>query len=163
MKLNLLLTTTLLFAGLMFSSCGDEDPELESTTFNYSFSSSYVGTHADNLTATLKVDELENGNSMITVELSNSMDGQTYNIHAHDAADAATTPNMTPYNETPNSTIFAQQIIGNGGSASISQEASMSYSEITTTYSGFFVVHDPLQDINTADLTTYVIVDAFAR
>ena len=163
MKLNLLLAFSLIISGLMFTSCDDDDPVLETKTYNYEFSDSYAGTHADNLTATMKVDEMENGSTRITVELENTMDGQTYNIHAHDAADPTTTPNMTPYIESPNGAIFANQIIGNGETASVSQVTEMSFTELTSTYDGFFVVHDPLQAINTADLTTYVIVAAFAR
>ncbi len=166
MKLNLLLAATLIFSGLMMSSCGDDD--LASSTFNYSFADSYAAgamsdAHPSDLSATMTVTELESGNSMITVELTNTIDGESYAIHAHDKADAASTPNMTPYNETPNSAIFANMIVGNGGTASVSQETTTSFTDLTTTYEGFFVVHDPLQAINTADVTTYIILGDFAR
>jgi len=164
MKLNLLLATALLLTGLMMTSCGGDD-DLASTSFDYDFNTAtpYVGTHSDDLTAEMTVTELESGNTMINVELTNTVDGVTYNIHAHDAADASSTPNGTPYNESPNSAVFAQQLVGNGGTASISQETTLDYTAVTTTYDGFFVVHDPLQDISTVDLSTYLIVGAFAR
>jgi hypothetical protein len=86
-----------------------------------------------------------------------------YNTHAHDMADAGSTPNGTPYNESPNVNVFAGQIMGNGSTASRSQISSMSYEEITNSYNGFLVVHDPLQPISTIDPTTYVILGVFAR
>jgi hypothetical protein len=164
------------FAALMFSaimvlgmtSCGGDD--LQSKTFSYDFNTgqvaeafAYSGDHSDDLSATIKVDELEDGGSEITITIDNTIDGETYRTHAHDMADAATTPNGTPYNETPNADVFAGAITGNGGSASLSNTSSLSYEEITTTYDGFFVVHDPLQDLSTVDPTTYVILGVFAR
>jgi len=155
----------------LFSSCGDDNPDiLQSTSFSYSFhngqvvsSAPYLGTHSSDLTATLKLDELENGNTNITVSIDNTLEGQTYHTHAHDAADASSTPNGTPYSESPNSSIFAQAIMGNGGTATISQEATMSYDELVSDYAGFFVIHDPLQTVNTADISTYLVVGGFAR
>lgn len=157
-----------------FSSCEKEDdmddnPNLKSTTLMYEFnngqvaSSPYDASHPDNLMAEMKIEEQANGGSKITVTLTNTIDGEMYPVHAHDAADPATTPNGTPYNETPNGNVLAKMIAGNGGSASVSQETSMSYSELLNTYEGFFVVHDPLQPINTADISTYLIVGSFAR
>ncbi len=159
MKLNLSILAVLAI-GLMFTSCGDD---FESTSFDYAFNDGYAGTHADDLTATLTVEELEEGGSMITVELTNTVDGETYPLHAHDAADSAETPNMTPYVEMPNADVFASTITGNGGTASTTVTTTMSFTELTATYDGFLVVHDPLQDVNTADLSTFLIVSTFAR
>ena len=78
-------------------------------------------------------------------------------------ADPATTPNGTPYNETPNGDVFAMAIMGNGGTASGTNDSSLSYDELTTNYDGFFVVHDPLQPVTTVDPTTYVFLGVFAR
>ncbi len=165
MRLNLLLAITIALFGMMITSCGSDT---ESESFDYSFSEAYeadpaTSAHPSDLDATLTVEELEDGGSMITVELTNTIDGETYNIHAHDAADPATTPNGTPYNETPNAAVFANQLVGNGGTVSVSQETALSFTEVTTTYDAFFVVHDPLQAINTADISTYLIVGSFAR
>lgn len=141
-----------------------------SATYNYEFnngqvvaSAAYAGMHMDNLSAMMKVDELTGGQAKITVTLMNTIQGEMYMIHAHDAADPATTPNGTPYNETPNSNVFTQMVTGNGGTVSASQTVSMSYTDITSNYNGFFVVHDPLQAINTQDISTYLIVGSFAR
>ncbi len=167
----------ILALGLVFSisSCEEDDddvgpnPNLRSTTYMYEFNNGQVASapydtlHPDNLTAEMKVDELSNGGSRITITLMNTIDGESYPVHAHDAADPSTTPNGTPYNETPNSDILVQMIAGNGGTASISQETSMSYNELTNNYEGFFVVHDPLQPVNTADISTYLVVGSFAR
>jgi len=153
-----------------FTSCGDDDADLESKSYNYAFhtgqtvaAAPYSGDHADNFAAELVLQEMENGNTMITVNLSNTVDGETYRIHAHDAEDAASTPNGTPYNETPNADVLATSVEGNGGTASVSEESTMSVTELSTTYSGFFVVHDPLQDISTVDISTYLVVGSFAR
>lgn len=141
-----------------------------SATYNYEFnngqvvaSAAYDGIHMDNFSAQMTVEELSSSQSKITVTLMNTVAGQTYNIHAHDAADPATTPNGTPYNESPNVNVFVQQATGNGGSVSVSQTVNMSYSAITSTYEGFFVIHDPLQMMSTTDISTYLVVGTFAR
>jgi hypothetical protein len=169
------------FTLLGFSSCTDDqvepqpqpDPEVtveESSTFQYSFNngqvvptSVYDGAHPDNLAGKMMVEGLSNGKTRITVTLENSIDGETYMIHAHDAADPSTTPNGTPYQETPNSDVFTQMVKGNGGSVSAMQTTDMSYADITGNYEAFFVVHDPLQDLSTTDLTTYLLLGSFAR
>lgn len=160
MRLNFLFITMIAVLGLTMTSCGSDT---ESQDFGYDFNADYAGTHENNLGATVTVEELEAGGSMITVELTNTVEGETYPMHVHDAADAATTPNMTPYVEAPNANIFATNLVGTGGTVSTSATTTMSFTELTTTYDGFFVVHDPLQDINTADLSTFLIVAAFAR
>ena len=144
-------------------------PAAMESTYSYEFNNgqviptaAYDGTHMDNLTATLKVTELTSSTSRVTVTLTNTISGQTYHTHAHDSADPATTPNGTPYNETPNTALYTQMIMGNGGTVSMSQDVSMSYSAITASYSGFLVVHDPLQGVTTTDISTYLIVGSFA-
>lgn len=177
MKLLNLKTTTMILALIAgFTSCKkDEDGDssvtvVSTTSYDYNFNNgqlvpaaAYEGTHMDNILATMKVDELSNGKTTITVTLENTVEGQTYMVHAHDAADPSTTPNNTPYNETPNADVFTQMIAGNGSSASASQTIDMSYADVNGTYEGFFVVHDPMQAINTADISTYLVVGSFAR
>lgn len=145
-------------------------PPAATSTYNYEFNNgqvvptaAYDGTHMDNLTASITVTELTSSTARITVTLNNTIAGQTYHTHAHDAADPNTTPNGTPYNESPNTAVYTQMIMGNGGTVSASQDVSMSYSDITTVYEGFFVVHDPLQGITTTDISTYLVVGTFAR
>lgn len=145
-------------------------PAAMTSTYNYEFNNgqvvptaAYDGAHMDNLTASIKVTELTASTSRITVTLNNTIDGQMYHTHAHDAADPATTPNGTPYNESPNTAVYTQMIMGNGGTVSMSQDVNMSYSAITTSYEGFFVVHDPLQPITTVNIATYLVVGSFAR
>ncbi len=154
------------------ASCSDDDtnPTFEMTSFDYQIhngqtvnSAAYAGTHSNDFNVNMELIELSSGNTQINLTLNNTMEGETYHIHAHDAADPATTPNGTPYNETPNGDIFAQMVVGNGGSVSISQEASSSFTELTNDYEGFFVVHDPLQAISTTDISTYLVVASFAR
>jgi len=163
--------TLLLFAllAVSFTSCGGDD-DLATESYSYAFhtgqtvaAAPYSGTHPTDFSATLVLDEMENGNTMVTVNLENTVDGEVYNMHAHDAADATTTPNGTPYNETPNATVLALQVTGNGGSASGSQESTLSITELSTTYEAFFVIHDPLQAISTTDISTYLVVGSFAR
>lgn len=180
MKTNKITTLPLLALALVvgMTSCKKEEveptptptPAMMSATYNYEFnngqvvpSAYYDGMHADNLMATMTVDEVSSTQTKITVTLDNTMNGEVYHIHAHDAADPTTTPNGTPYNESPNTGVFTQMVTGNGGSISISQTVNMSYAQITGTYEGFFVVHDPLQAINTADISTYLVVGTFAR
>lgn len=172
MKLHSILTNTLIliFTVLFFASCEktDDAKEMQSKTYAYTFNKgqinsayAYSGNHTDNLTAELTITEKKDGKSMVSVKLTNAMDGKTYMVHAHDAADPTMTPNNTPYNETPNSSVLALQILGSDAEAS--QESTKSFEELTTTYSGFFVIHDPLINVNTQDPTTYVILGNFAR
>lgn len=164
-----------LMALFVLSSCkkDDDEPmktEMKSKTFMYEFNTgqvgagtAYMGSHANTLTGTVMLEELSSGKTKVTVSLMNTMDGENYPVHSHDAADPSTTPNGTPYNETPNTDVLVGVINGNGGTATYSQESSMSFDQLTTQYSGFFVVHDPTQAMSTTDLTTYLIVGAFAR
>jgi hypothetical protein len=170
MRLTFFKTFTLLLVGLFLMASCTETPELESKTITYQFNNGqlvptapYSGYHNSNLSATMTISELESGMTSITVALMNTMDGETYPMHAHDAADASTTPNGTPYNESPNGDIFATVIVGNGGTATITEETAIEYDELVNNYEGFFVVHDPLQAVNTADITTYLIVSSFAK
>jgi len=172
MKFNqsLLLLVGLAMFSLFLSSCKDDEEDLEMTSYEYVLhngqavpSAAYGGSHPTDFTSDMQLEELENGNTKITVTLNNTIDGAVYHLHAHDAADASTTPNGTPYIEAPNADILVQMVTGNGSSVTVTQEAMMSYTKLTTEYSGFFVVHDPLQDVSTTDITTYLVVGGFAR
>jgi hypothetical protein len=157
------------------TSCKKEDDDMNngpmrSMTYMYDFNNgqvvptaAYEGKHMDNLMATMKVEELADGGSRVTVTLQNTVNGAMYMAHAHDAADPTTTPNGTPYNEAPNSNVFNQMFDGNGGTVSKSQNTNLSFDELTNNYNGFFVVHDPLQAISTTNISTYLIVGTFAR
>jgi hypothetical protein len=159
--------------GSFASSLEAGEPKLKSQTFEYSFNegqlldnndTAYDGDHARDVSATMLVEELIDGRAKITVTLSNTLDGSDYPVHSHDAADPESTPNGTPYNETPNGDVFAGAIAGNGGSASLSNETEeMQYRDLINNYEGFFVVHDPTQAISTTDLTTYLILGKTAR
>ena len=155
-------------------SCNDADdqvPMLRMQTFEYSFNegqlvgaaTAYVGEHPRNLTARMMVEEQANGMAKITVTLNNTLSGRMYMIHAHDAADPATTPNGTPYNEAPNSNVLSAMVTPQGSTATVEHQSKLSYEQIINNYEGFFVVHDPTQDISTTDLTTYLILGLFAR
>ncbi len=123
----------------------------------------YNGMHKDDLTATMVVDQLASGEAKISVTLTNTVDGEMYMIHAHDAADPSTTPNGTPYNETPNGNVLASMINCNGGMASTSQISTESFTSLTAVYKGFFVTQDPLQPIDTTNPTTYILLGLMAR
>lgn len=171
-----------LTASLIMTSCKKDDPEpeptpeptpnpeMQSSTYEYEFNNgqvvptaAYDGMHMDNLMATMMVEEVSSTETEISVTLTNTVDGEMYMIHAHDAMDPATTPNGTPYDETPNGAVFTQMANGNGGDVTVSQTVSMSYSDIVNNYEGFFVVHDPLQQLSTVDISTYLVVGSFAR
>lgn len=158
--------TVLLLAltGLVFSAC-QQTEEMQSKTYSYMFNTgqinsayAYSGTHPTTLSADLKLEEMADDKTKITVTINNPESGQTYMVHAHDKVDPATN-NGLPYNQVPNATVFAQPI--SGGEASFTSD--MSFEKLTTEYEAFFVIHDPLQPINTADPTTYVILGDFAR
>lgn len=164
--------TTYLILGVFGQSLDAGDANLRSATFEYSFNegqalndpnTAYEGSHARDLSVTMVVEEEMDGTSTINVTINNAVNGQTYAVHSHDAADASTTPNGTPYNETPNENIFAGGIEASGGVASGSNQTNISFNELTREYGGFFVVHDPLQDLSTTDLTTYLILGETAR
>ena len=168
---NLIISSLLLLAMLSIISCGEDDPFVgQQTSFEYSIHNGqavptipYAGIHPNDFLVKMSLEEKEDGTTDITLDLMNTISGATYHMHAHDAADATTTPNGTPYDETPNSEIFAQMVEGNGGTVSVTQTANLSYEELTSSYSGFFVVHDPLQSISTTDISSYLVVGGFAR
>jgi hypothetical protein len=164
--------TTYLVLGSFAQSLEAGEANLRTETFMYDFNDgqlldntdlAYEGDHSRDLMAEIMVEEMIDGTSKITVSLMNTMEGMTYMVHAHDAADPSTTPNGTPYNETPNGDIFAGGIEGNGGTVMAENELEISYNELTRMYEGFLVVHDPTQEISTTDLTTYLVLGAFAR
>ena len=164
--------TTYLILGVYGQSLQAGSPEQRSETFTYSFNegqlldnpdTAYEGEHPRNLSATVVVEEQLNGLATVMVTLNNTLDGQTYPVHSHDAADPATTPNGTPYDEAPNSQLSGM-ISGNGSDASTTFEtSSITYMDLLNDYEGFFVVHDPTQDISTTDLTTYLILGLTTR
>lgn len=160
---------------VLSTACSKDDddkmdaPAMRSTMFHYAFNTGqvgagteYNGTHPGDLSAMLTLKEKSSGTE-VTITLMNTVDGETYPVHSHDAADPSTTPNGTPYNESPNAGVLVGMVQGNGGTASFTQNSSMDYDDLITNYNGFLVVHDPTQTISTTDLTTYLIVGAFAR
>lgn len=171
LKLSL---SALLCTMVLLISCNESDdqqPMLRMETFEYSFNegqlvgaaTAYVGEHPRNLTARMLVEEQPNGMAKITVTLNNTLSGQMYMIHAHDAANPANTPNGTPYNEAPNGNVLSAMVTPQGGSAVVEHQSTLSFDQIVNSYEGFLVVHDPTQDISTTDLTTYLILGVFAR
>jgi hypothetical protein len=159
----------------IFTACSDDPTspaeDLRSETFTYAFNegqaigsveTAYRGEHQRNLSASILIEEMDNGNASVTVTLNNTINGETYPVHAHDTADPNTTPNGTPYNETPNGDVFAGGIEGTGGVASSTNETNIAYDQLVNQYQGFFVVHDPIQELSTVDLTTYLVLGVFA-
>lgn len=147
-----------------------EPMEYQKMSYTYNFNTgqidpgfAYSGMHPMDLTATLTISELANNQSRVSVTLNNTEMGEMYMIHAHDMADPSTTPNGTPYNETPNSDVLSLMAEGTGNMVRVGQTSPMSYSMLTSNYDAFFVVHDPLQAISTVDPTTYVILGVFAN
>ncbi|MGH1334937.1 MAG: hypothetical protein ACRBFS_02340 [Aureispira sp.] len=175
MKIKNLIINALFLMVLLtaFTSCEKEEPavELATKTYTYDFNTGQAaaayayntttGTHPTTFKAELTLNEMEGDETKITVKLTNPEAGQTYMVHAHDKADPNTTTNGTPYMETPNAAVFAMPITAAEGEKSFT--SNMSFEKLTTEYEGFFVIHDPLQAINTADPTTYVILGDFAR
>lgn len=158
----------LVFLAVGFMSC-EQEAELQSKTYSYSFNTgqtaaayAYAGSHPNTIAAELMLEEMADGTTKVSVTLTGANDA-TYMCHAHDMADAATTTNSTPYLETPNGDVYASPVVVSGGTGTSSQISTMSYEALTTTYDGFFVVHDPTQAVNTADPTTYVVLGTFAR
>jgi hypothetical protein len=175
-KSILLKTVAVLFVVASVAACSEDsmapDVQLDSETVSYQFNegqlldnvdTAYRGEHERNLSAEILIEEMENGNAAVSVTLNNTISGEDYPVHVHDAADPSSTPNGTPYNETPNAAIFAGAISGNGGTVTMTNETSVSYMELLNQYEGFFVVHDPTQEISTVDLTTYLVLGVFGQ
>lgn len=158
----------------VLAGCDDsptESRDLRSASFSQAFNegqalgaveTAYRGEHPRNLSAEVIIEERADGQANVTVRLGNTVSGVTYPTHVHDFADPATTPNNTPYNETPNGNIFAGGIQGTGGVASATVETSLPYEEVRA-HGAFFVVHDPLQALSTTDLTTYLVLGVFGE
>ncbi|MDP2188988.1 MAG: hypothetical protein Q8J69_09940 [Sphingobacteriaceae bacterium] len=189
---SLSLSAFILTGAFAFTACQTEPMTPEPTpaegrsmTYSYNFNigqlgdgTAYNGNHPTNMTGTMIITELAANRCLVQVELHNTVEGAVYMVHAHDAADPATTPNGTPYIETPNSEVLTLALTsrghdhGHGGghghrvshiTAKGGQEVNRTFEYLTSNYQGFLVVHDPLQAISTTDLTTYLVVSPFAR
>ena len=161
-------TLLLLF---IFISCNKDDDSTEDEPdylYEYSFNegqaleqAAYQGDHNRNMTAQLKLRPVDTGGTLLEVTLTHTVEGETYPVHAHDAAE--NTNHGNPYNLSVNSEVMDQNPVGNGGTVTISHYSPLSRDSISKNYNGYFVVHDPLQDMNTADPTTFLILGKFAR
>jgi hypothetical protein len=148
----------------LLTSC-EKDPEPQTKTTDYAFNTgqlgagtAYSGSHPNTLTASVKLTE-SGSQTIVRVTLTNTINGEDYTVHVHDAQ--AGSP---PYNQTPNANILATTIAGTGGTVSKDYTSTMTYNALTVDYAGgFFVVHDPTQPISTTDLTTYLVVGAFEQ
>ena len=189
MKNLISLHHTGLFALLLFAaSCQHHEapapakPVLRTASFTYTFNSgqlgngtAYEGEHPQNLSAVLTIEEMNANRCRVKLLLNNVMEGKTYLVHTHNAADPLTTPNFTPYDESPNADILSMAITGAGHShsghghrishvtAKGEQQSPFSFDYLTQQYDGFLVVHDPLKPLSTTDLKTYLVVNKFAR
>ncbi len=189
---SLSLSALFVSGALAFTACQTEpmmpEPtpaEARSMSYSYNFNigqlgegTAYNGDHPTNMTGTMIITELAANRCLVQIELHNTVEGAVYMVHAHDVADPASTPNGTPYNETPNTEILTVALTSRGhdhghGSghghrvshitAKGGQEVNRSFEYLTTNYEGFLVAHDPLQDLSTTNLSTYLIVSPFAR
>ncbi len=178
-----------LFALLLFAAaCQHHEapapakPVLRTASFTYTFNTgqlgngtAYEGEHPQNLTAVLSIEEMNASRCRVKLLINNIMEGKTYLVHTHNAADPLTTPNFTPYDESPNADILSMAITGAGHShgshghrlahttAQGEQQSPFSFDYLTQQYEGFLVVHDPLKPLSTTDLKTYLVVNKFAR
>lgn len=155
---------------------------LRTASFTYTFNTgqlgngtAYEGEHPQNLTAVLTIEEMNANRCRVKLLLNNVVEGKTYLVHTHNAADPTSTPNFTPYDESPNADILSLAITGAGHShgshghrlahtiAQGEQQSPFSFDYLTQQYDGFLVVHDPLKPLSTTDLKTYLVVNKFAR
>lgn len=184
------LLTSLAFLGIFFgfSSCQHHETPapaaavLRTATYTYAFNrgqlgdgTAYQGDHATNMTAVLTIEELSENRCRVKMLLNHAIEGTTYLVHAHDAAQPETTPNNTPYVESPNEAILSLAITGVGHShgksgqrvvhitAKGEQESRFGFDYLTQVYDGFMVVHDPLQPVSTTNLQSFLVVNKFAR
>lgn len=185
------LAACLLAGSMTFTACQTEPmiptpapTEARSVSFDYDFNAgqlgegtAYEGDHPSSMTAKLIITEQADNRCLVQVELHNAVEGAVYMVHAHDAADPASTPNGTPYNESPNAAVLTIALTARGHDSGHSghghrvahitakggQEVNRSFEYLSSNYEGFLVVHDPLQAISTTDLTTYLVVAPFAR
>jgi len=162
--------STYLIVGIFAQDMPPADPPFRTAQYEYLFNTgqvgdgtAYSGAHNSDLMAILTLTEVSMTETRVSVTLTNTINGEHYMVHAHDAADPASTPNGTPYDEAPNGDVLNIMIHGNGANAMGSMVSPISFDELTNTYEGFFVVHDPLQPISTTDLTTYIVVGLFAN
>lgn len=157
-------------------------PVLRTASFTYTFNTgqlgngtAYEGEHPQNLTAVLTIEEMNANRCRVKLLLNNVVEGKTYLVHTHNAADPTSTPNFTPYDESPNADILSLAITGAGHShgshghrlahtiAQGEQQSPFSFDYLTQQYDGFLVIHDPLKPLSTTDLKTYLVVNKFAR
>lgn len=149
-----------------FMSC-EKEAEMQTKTFNYTLNTgqiatAYGGTHPTTIAASVTLEEIVGGTTKVSVTLTGAKD-TTYAVHAHDKADPATTTNGTPYIEAPNANVYVASVTVSGGTGTGTQVSTMSFEELTTSYEGFLVVHDPTQTMSTVDISTYLVLGNFAR
>lgn len=189
MKTNLFTSTTLIGLLLLgFSSCQHHEAPapteavLRTATFTYAFNrgqlgnaAAYEGDHPSTMTAVLTIEELSENRCRVKMLLNHAIEGTTYLVHAHDAANPENTPNNTPYTESPNEAVLSLAITGVGHShgrssqrvahitAKGEHESPFGFNYLTQLYDGFLVVHDPLQPLSTTNLRSFLVVNKFAR
>jgi hypothetical protein len=147
----------LLVFSIAFTSC-ETEADLKESTYNYSFHTAYAGTHGA-LSAKMTLNEMSDGTTKITVELDGTENGDKYIMHAHDADTAA----VGGYDTAPNMTVLATDVTATGTTATVEFTSTMSYEALTTSYDGFYVIHDSKQAVNPSDPTTFLVLGAFAR
>lgn len=156
---RIIIVLPLLFT-VLFGACKkDDDEERATKTYSYTFNvgaigESYVGTHPKTMASQVTITEQANGKSKLTVMLTNTLSGKTYNVHFHEAM-AGSTP---PYNQTPR---YIITVTGNGSTAINAVVLSDSFETLTAAFKGFYVVHDPTQTLSTTDFKTFLIVGAY--
>ena len=149
----------LLFTMLLAACEKDDDKKMAAKTYSYTFNTgaigeSYVGTHPKTMASQVTVTEQANGKSKLTVMLTNTLSGKTYNVHLHEAM-AGSTP---PYNQMPK---YIITVTGNGTTAANTVVLSDSFETLTAAFKGFYVVHDPTQTLSTTDFKTFLIVGTY--
>lgn len=127
----------------------DEEIALRSETFNYTFNNgamgsgtAYNGTHDRSLSAQIKIEELQDGRTSFSAILNGTIPGAVYKVHIHDYQ-SPVAPSFLPYKTTPNISILATDVVGNGATAVSGGISTMGYDQFINAYKGILIVHDP--------------------
>jgi hypothetical protein len=162
--------TLLLFLSFSLLACEkDQEPESHSPpSFSYSFNegqnelkTAYTGDHPRDLRAEMQLLEGDSGGTRIRITFSNTLDGETYAVHAHDY-DADSTIGL-PYEFSVNTAVLNQNPVGRTGTLEIEQHSDSSVAYFENRYQGYLVVHDPLQPVQTKKPSSFLILGRFAR
>lgn len=158
----------LLAVAIMACDKQESQQSAPTTSFYYPFNTgqsdlntAYTGDHPNNFRAQMRLAKVDSGGTLVRITFYHTLDGETYAVHAHDYDPDSTI--RQPYEFAVNTEVFNQNPVGNGDTVEVTQYSPYSPAYLKEEYQGYFIVHDPLQPVQTKKPATFLIAGRFAR